>query len=170
VESEDHECPHPKCHRQHVAIDQINPNLFLRKHINSWHEERQHKSSYPYMSLPQQTSTTTMNYSTTQIFEHDLDLISTRTSGSTNIQNLNDVDEYDAAILSSTTQQSVASIKAAPIIIRMQPTGRSPSPQQAIVLTKPADMTFEDGKAPDTDQTTLRFIFILFKKYFILFF
>jgi hypothetical protein len=34
----------------------------------------------------------------------------------------------------------------------MQSTGRSSSPLQPIVSTRPADMTFEDGKAPDTDQ------------------
>ncbi|CAF1020088.1 unnamed protein product [Rotaria sordida] len=149
VESEDHECPH--CHRQHVAIDQINPNLFLRKHVNRWREERQLKSSYPYMPLPQQTSI--VNYSSSQTLEQDLDSTSTRTSGLINVQNSDDVDEYDEAILSTVPQQSVVPVKTAPIVIKMQPIGRSPSPQP-IVSTRPADMTFEDGKAPDTDQTT----------------
>jgi len=161
VESEDHECPH--CHRQHVAIDQINPNLFLRKHVNRWREERQQKSSYSYISIPPQTST--INYSLSQTLEQDLDL--TRTSGSTNIQNLNDIDEYDAAILSTISQQSVVPIKTAPIVIKMQSLGQSPS-SQPIVLTRPADMTFEDGKAPDTDQTTSRFSFIFLKNIFLL--
>jgi len=161
VESEDHECPH--CHRQHVAIDQINPNLFLRKHVNRWREERQQKSSYSYISIPSQTST--INYSLSQTLEQDLDL--TRTSGSTNIQNLNDIDEYDAAILSTISQQSVVPIKTAPIVIKMQSLGQSPS-SQPIVLTRPADMTFEDGKAPDTDQTTSRFSFIFLKNIFLL--
>jgi hypothetical protein len=157
VESEDHECPH--CHRQQVAIDQINPNLFLRKHVNRWREERQHKTSYSYMSTPQQTST--VNYLSSQTLEQDLD--STRTSGLANIQNSIDIDEYDAAILPTILQQSVLPIKTAPIVIKMQPLGRSPSPQP-IVSTKPADMTFEDGKAPDTDQTTSRLVFsFLFK-------
>ncbi|CAF4633613.1 unnamed protein product [Rotaria sp. Silwood1] len=149
IESEDHECPH--CHRQHVAIDQINPNLFLRKHINRWREEWQHKSSYPYMPLPQQTSI--VNYSSSHTLEQDLDSTSTRTSASINAQNSDDVDEYDAAIISTVPQQSVVPVKTAPIVIKMHPLGRSPSPQP-IVSTKPADMTFEDGKAPDTDQTT----------------
>ncbi|CAF3603690.1 unnamed protein product [Adineta steineri] len=127
VESEDHECP--QCHRQHVAIDQINPNLFLRKHVDRWREERQQKSSYSYMST------------------------SLRTPGSINILNSNDIDEYDAALLSTVTQQSTSSIKTAPIVIKMQPLGRSRSPQ-SIVSTKPADMTFEDGKVSDSDQIT----------------
>jgi hypothetical protein len=48
----------------------------------------------------------------------------------------------------------------APIVIRMQPPGRSPSPQP-IVSTRPADMTFEDGKISDTDQTASRFVSFL---------
>jgi hypothetical protein len=101
------------------------------------------------MSTTQQTST--VNYSASPTLEQDLDLTSTRTSGSTN-----DLDEYDVAILSTIPQQTVAPIKTAPIVIKMQSLGRSPSPSQPIVLTRPADMTFEDGKAPDTDQTTSR--------------
>jgi hypothetical protein len=106
------------------------------------------------MSMPQQTST--VNYLSSQTLEQDLDSISTRTSGLTNST---DIDEYDAAILSTISQQSVPPVKAAPIVIKMQPLGRSPSPQP-IVSTKPADMTFEDGKAPDTDQITSRLILI----------
>jgi len=108
------------------------------------------------MSIPQQTSTN--NYSSSQILEQDFDLTPIRTSGSTNIQNSNDVDEYDAAILPTIAQQSVVPIKTAPIVIKMQSIGRSPSPPEPIVLTRPADMTFEDGKAPDTDQTTSRLV------------
>jgi hypothetical protein len=158
VESEDHECP--SCHRQHVVIDQINPNLFLRKHVKRWREERQQKSSYSYMSIIQPTST--VNYLSSQILEQDFDSSSTRTSELINAQNLNEVDEYDAAILAAIPQQSVALVKTAPIIIKMQPSERNQSPQP-IVLTRPADMTFEDGKAPDTDQMTSRFKFFLLR-------
>jgi hypothetical protein len=50
----------------------------------------------------------------------------------------------------------------------MQSIGRSPSPPEPIVLTRPADMTFEDGKAPDTDQTTSRLIYIVLKNIFFI--
>lgn len=111
--------------------------------------------------MSQQTSTN--NYSSSQILEQDLDLTPTRTSGLTNNQNLNDIDEYDVAILPTIPQQSIVPVKTAPIVIKMQSIGRSPSPLQPLVSTKPADMTFEDGKAPDTDQTTSRLLNILFK-------
>jgi len=102
--------------------------------------------------------TSTVNYLSSQILEQDFDSSSIRTSELINAQNLNDVDEYDAAILAAIPQQSVPLVKTAPIIIKMQPSERNQSPQP-IVLTRPADMTFEDGKAPDTDQITSRFNF-----------
>ncbi|CAF0839694.1 unnamed protein product [Rotaria sordida] len=136
IESPEHECPH--CHCQHVAIDQINPNLYLRNHIKRWHE-RQNQSSYSHMSISQQP---------TQTLDQDVD-----TTTTTNLSNSNEIDEYDSPNLSTNSQQSVAPIKAAPIIIKMQPLGKSQSPQP-IVSTRPADMTFEDEKISDIDQTT----------------
>lgn len=150
MESEEHECPF--CHRQNVPIDHINPNLFLRKYVNRWYEERQQKSSYSQMSLPQQTSVN--NYSVLSSTEHDPN----STSISANTQNLDDIDEYDIAILPTSVPTPVP-VRTAPIVIRMQPIGQSPSPPQSTVLTKPADIAFEDGKAPDSDQTTSRFVF-----------
>ncbi len=136
IESPEHECP--LCHCQHVAIDQINPNLYLRSHIKRWHE-RQNQSSYSHPSMPQQT------------FDQDFD------TTSTNLPNSNEVDEYDPTVVSTTSQPSVPSVKA-PIIIKMQPRGKSQSPQP-IVSTRPADMTFEDGKGSDSEQITSRFVY-----------
>lgn len=45
IESDKHQCPN--CHRQHVPIDQIEPNLPLRKCVSNWLEDRQRKISYP---------------------------------------------------------------------------------------------------------------------------
>jgi hypothetical protein len=78
IESPEHECP--LCHCQHVAIDQINPNLYLRSHIKRWHE-RQNQSSYSHPSMSQQT------------FDQDFD------TTSTNLPNSNEVDEYDPIIV-----------------------------------------------------------------------
>ena len=155
VESEEHECPY--CHRQHVPIDHINPNLFLRKYVNRWYEERQQKSSYLPMSLPQQTSLNT--FSGPLSSEQD----SNSMSALANTQSPDNLDEYDIAIL-PTGAPTPLPIKTAPIVIRMQPSGQIPSPTQTTVLTKPADVTFEDGKAPDSDQTTFRFVFNSFEK------
>ncbi|CAF0940507.1 unnamed protein product [Adineta steineri] len=133
IESSEHECP--SCHCQHVAIDQINPNLYLRNHIKRWHE-RQNQSSYSHPSAPQQT----------------LDQDSETTS--INTPNLNEIDEFDTAILSTTnSHQHVTSVKSAPIIIKMQPRGKSQSPPP-LVSTRPADMTFEDEKTSDSNHIT----------------
>ncbi|CAF0836459.1 unnamed protein product [Rotaria sp. Silwood1] len=132
IESSEHECPH--CHCQHVAIDQINPNLYLRNHIKRWHE-RQNQSSFSQILMSQHP---------TQTLDQDIDTTPT---------NLSNTDEYEPPILSTNSQQSSAPIKTAPIIIKMQPLAKSQSPQP-IVSTRPADMTFEDEKISDIDQTT----------------
>lgn len=137
IESPDHECPH--CHCQHVAIDQINPNLYLRNHIKRW-QERLNPSSYSHSSLPQQT------------LDDDFDTTSTNNS--------NEVEEYDPTVASTSSQQSIPFVKA-PIVIKMQPRGKSQSPpQQPIVSTRPAELTFEDEKGLDSNQITSRFVFI----------
>jgi hypothetical protein len=38
IESPKHKYPHRHC--QHVAIDQINSNLYLQNHIKRWHERQ----------------------------------------------------------------------------------------------------------------------------------
>lgn len=138
IDSPEHECPH--CHCEHVAIDQINPNLYLRNHIKQWHDRQ--NQSYSHMSNSQQQ---------TQRLDQDVD------ASSTNHSNSNDVDEYDPPTVSMNAQPSVSSQKSAPIIIKMQPRGKSQSPQP-IVSTRPADMTFEDEKTSDTDQATSRYV------------
>jgi len=150
VESHEHECP--SCHCQHVAIDQINPNLYLRNHIRRWHE-RQNQSSYSHLSMPQQT------------LDQDFDTTST-----TNLPNSNDVEEYDPTVVSINSHQGAPSIKA-PIVIKMQPRGKSPSPQP-IVSTRPADLTFEDEKALDSDQITSRYVYSSYqrKSFFFIYF
>ncbi|UJR16456.1 hypothetical protein I4U23_003358 [Adineta vaga] len=130
IESPEHECP--RCHAQHVAIDQINPNLFLRNHIKRW-RERQNQSFYPQSSMPQSNV--------------DQDLEST----SINRSNSNEIDEYDTAILSTSSQPSVSSTKTAPIIIKMQP--KSQSPPLSIAATRAADIVLEDEKTSDSDHT-----------------
>jgi hypothetical protein len=60
-------------------------------------------------------------------------------------------------MVSSNSQQSVPSIEA-PIIIKMQPRGKSQSPQP-IVSTRPADMIFEDEKGSDPGQITSKFVY-----------
>jgi hypothetical protein len=137
IDSPDHECPH--CHCQHVAIDQINPNLYLRNHIKRWHE-RQNQSSYSHSSSSQHSS---------QMMDQDFDKTSTKR------QNSNDTDEYDPTIRSIQTNPP---IKTAPIVIKMQPRGKSQSPQP-IVSTRPADMTFEDEKISDADQILSKFVY-----------
>lgn len=141
VESDEHECPY--CHRQQVAIDHINPNLFLRKYVNRWYEERQQKSSYSHTSLPQHSSSNS---------EQDSNVTSAKTSAFGDTENLDNIDEYDIAILST----SSVPVKTAPIVIRMQPTGPNSSPPQTTILTKPADITFEDGKIVESDSTSSR--------------
>ncbi|CAF3558256.1 unnamed protein product [Rotaria socialis] len=132
IESSEHECPH--CHCQHVAIDQINPNLYLRNHIKRWYEG-QNQSSYSNLSQSQHSAHTL-----------DQDVDTTPTSH----QSSNDVDEYDP----TTPQQPVVPIKTAPIIIKMQSLGKAQSPPPPpIVSTRPADMTFEDEKTSEIDQT-----------------
>lgn len=134
IESPDHECPH--CHCQHVAIDQINPNLYLRNHIRRWHE-RQNQSSYSHSSMPQSTL--------------DQDFEST----SANLPTSNEAEEYDPTVVSTSSQQSISAIKA-PIVIKMQQRGKSQSPPQPVVSTRPADLTFEDEKGLDSDQVASR--------------
>jgi hypothetical protein len=92
---------------------------------------------------------------TSQTLDQDSD------TTSINLPNSNEVDEYDAAILSTNSQQSVLPIKTAPIIIKMQPRVKSQSPPQPIVSTRPADMTFEDEKISDSDQIiTSKFVYL----------
>jgi hypothetical protein len=74
----------------------------------------------------------------------------------TNLPNSNNVEEYDPTVASINSQQSVPFVKA-PIVIKMQSRGKSPSPQP-IVLTRPADLTFEDEKVLDSDQITSRYV------------
>jgi len=126
-----------------VAIDQINPNLYLRSHIKRWHERQNQSSSYSHASIPQQTSQTS---------EQDID------TTSTNLPNSNEIDEYDTAILLTNSQPSVTPGKSAPIVIKMHPRGKSQTPPP-IVSTRPADMTFEDEKTSDSDQITSRFVY-----------
>ncbi|CAF1236897.1 unnamed protein product, partial [Adineta ricciae] len=147
IESEEHECPH--CHRQHVPIGQINPNLFLRKHINNWLEEQQRKSSCPYKS--------TVNYSSPSIIDKDLDpsAIQSSTNQSSNDVETNDEDDDDEDDTTKTSLQikPQPTVKTAPIVIRMQPLRRDQSPP--IASTKQTDTTLEDGKkSVDTDQPT----------------
>ncbi|CAF3560671.1 unnamed protein product [Rotaria sp. Silwood1] len=71
----------------------------------------------------------------------------------TNLRNSNDNDEYDPDIPSTNSQQSTTSIKTSPIVIKIQPHGKSQS-TQPIISTRPADMTFEDEKISDSDQIT----------------
>lgn len=137
IESPDHECP--RCHSQHVAIDQINPNLYVRNHVRRWHERR-NQSSYSQLSIPPSTA-----------LEQDFD------TPPSNTQNTNETDEYDPTSTPTSSQQSVPSVKA-PIIIKMQPRGKSQSPPQPFVSTRPADQTFEDEKGFDSDQIISRFV------------
>ena len=100
IESEDHECPH--CHRQYVPIDQINPNLFLRKHVERWRESTHCSTSFPtQLSLP--------------LLDEDID-------------SNTDFDEFDVAILPAIVQP----IQTGPIVIRIQPSTRVTSPQPTV--------------------------------------
>lgn len=123
-----------------------------------WHEERQQKSSHLYMALSQTTSIT--NDLSSKASEQDLDLTSKQAFKLINRQNSDDVDECETAIPSTTSQQTIIPVKTAPIIIKMQPIGRSSS-LQPILSTKPAEMTFEDGKASDKDQIITGLVFIV---------
>jgi hypothetical protein len=78
------------------------------------------------------------------MLEQDLD--------KTSINTRNDSEEYDPEVRSINPP-----IKTAPIVIKMQPRGKSPSPQP-IVSTRPADMTFEDEKITDSDQIISKFV------------
>ncbi len=82
------------------------------------------------------------------------------TTSTTNPQNSNEVQEYEPTVVSTNCQQSVPSIKA-PIAIKMQPRGKSPSPQP-IALAQSADATFEDEKELDSDQITSRFGYLMY--------
>lgn len=120
-----------------MAIDQINPNLYLRNHIKRWFEGKT-QPSYSTMSHSQPTM---------QTLDQDID------TTSTNTQNSIDVDEYDPTAI----QPPVAPVKTAPIIIKMQPHGKNQSPPP-IVSTRPADMTFEDEKISDVDHIPSKFV------------
>lgn len=146
IESPDHKCPH--CERLHVAIDQINPNLFLRNHVNRW-RERQNQMSYSHL-LPSQPTP----------LKIDLDLDPSLKKSSEMSSDPND--EYETALLSSNLepQPSAGPGKNAPIVIKMQPMAKGSSPPPAappILTTRPADFTFEDEKTTDSTQTTSRF-------------
>ena len=73
---------------------------------------------------------------------------------------LHEIDEYDTAILSTSSQPSVSSTKTAPIIIKMQP--KSQSPPLSIAATRAADIVLEDEKTSDSDHTAPRFVKFLF--------
>ena len=64
-----------------------------------------------------------------------------------------DDDHDDMAVVSAASQsrpiQSGPPVKAAPIVIKMQPTALS---------ARPADMASEDGKATNVDQTASMFV------------
>ena len=152
IESPDHECP--SCHTQHVAIDQINPNLFLRNHIKRWHES-QNQSYYPQSTAPSAS----------------VDQDSEATS--INRSNSNETDEYDTAVLSTNSQPAVSSAKTAPIIIKMQL--KSQSPPLPIVANRPADVPSQSEKPVDSDPTVSRLVnyfgfFLELSKCSILFF
>ena len=144
ISSSEHECPH--CHFQHVAIDQINPNLYLRNHIKRWHE-RQNQSSYPHVPLSKYG---------TQNFNQDIDAIST------NVSNSNEIDDDDGNSSSLNSLESTVPMKTAPIIIKMQPHNKTQSPPQPIVLTQPADITFEDEEKLHTMQAASKFVCFFF--------
>lgn len=50
----------------------------------------------------------------------------------------------------------------------MQSRGKSQSPPQPIVSTRPAELTFEDEKGSDSDQITSRFVYLFI--YLLLFY
>ncbi|CAF0811234.1 unnamed protein product [Didymodactylos carnosus] len=134
VESEEHECP--SCHRQHVPIDQINPNLFLRNHVQRWLSEKQQQQKY---ALPSSYSVST----TISTSDPDFDLALTTSNES----------DFDVLGGSSQQQSTVQATKnvlttKSTTTITNQQVKKSPSPQP-IFATRPADMTFEDGKQPD---------------------
>ncbi|CAF0865668.1 unnamed protein product [Adineta ricciae] len=130
IESPDHECP--SCRTQHVAIDQINPNLFLRNHIKRWHES-QNQSYYPQSTAP--SSSVDQDSEATSI----------------NRSNSNETDEYDTAVLSTNSQPAISSAKAAPIIIKMQL--KSQSPPLPVAANRPVDVPSESEKTVDSDPT-----------------
>lgn len=110
--------------------------MYVRNHVRRWHERR-NQSSYSQLSIPPSAT-----------LEQDFD---------TPPSNTNETDEYDPTSTPSSSQQSVPSIKA-PIVIKMQPRGKSQSPPQPLVSTRPADQTFEDEKGLDSDQITSRLV------------
>ncbi len=70
------------------------------------------------------------------------------------------MEEYDPVVASTNSQQSVPTIKA-PIVIKMQPRGKSQSPPQPMISTQPANLTFEDEKGSDSDQIPSRFVYLI---------
>jgi len=132
IESSDHECP--MCHCQHVAIDQINPNLYLRNHIKRWHE-RQNQSVYSHVSLPQQA-----------IEPADVD-----SSSTTNLSNENE--EYDPTNVTSSSARPAVKV---PIVIKMQPRGETPSPPSigTLMFKEEKDSDFERTTTPPKDEPT----------------
>lgn len=132
LESDDFECPH--CHRQSVAMDEINPHLLLRKHVDRWREEQQQKiSTFSYTSIPTVT--------TTNVDE--------------SISNIDDFVQSEFDFHSSIPQQpstTLVSIPTGPIVIKMQTSTQLVS--SSIVNTQPSDVILEDDKAPETNQVT----------------
>ena len=126
-----------------MAVDQINPNLFLRNHVTRW-RERQNHVSYSHGPSAQVAS---------QKLEQDSDITSKQSSESTP----DHLDEYDIAVLPTHSEHfaSAAGVKTAPIVIKMQPHGRSQSPPPA-TSTRSMDKTPEDDKESDSEHGTLR--------------
>ncbi|CAF0948852.1 unnamed protein product [Didymodactylos carnosus] len=137
IESEENECP--SCHRQNVIIDQINPNLFLRSHVQRWFSEnQQQRQKY---TLPSYSSSTTVNAS-----DPDFDLALTKLN-----EHYYDDMESSPQHMSSAVQATTTALKTkSSIVTADQQIKKSSLPQQTTVFaTRPADMTFEDGKQQD---------------------
>ena len=141
IESPDHKCPH--CDRSYVAIDQINPNLFLRNHVNRW-LGRQNQLAYSHLIPSQSTG-----------MKIDLELDSTKRTADFSSE---PVDEFDAALLSTNSEPQLVAVpmKNEPIVIKMHPMSKSQSPPPPLLSTRPADLAFEDEKTTDSSQTTSR--------------
>lgn len=134
-----------------MAIDQINPNLFLRNHVNRW-RERQNQLSYSHLISSQTTG-----------MKVDLEFDSTKRSTEFSSDQ---IDEFDAALVSTKSEHQTTTIpiKNAPIVIKMQPMSKSqspPPPPVNVLSTRPADLTFEEEKITDCSQNTSRFGFFL---------
>ncbi len=94
------------------------------------------------------------------------------TTSTTDLTNSNEIEEHDPTIVWSNSHLSIRSIKA-PIVIKMQPGGKSPSPQSTVSIQL-ADMTFEDKNGSDSDKITSKFVSVIdfifwSKKFFLLF-